>query len=253
MNKILTFAGIAALFLASCTSEEAPYAVAPKEYATIELGISNDPDMKVTRASQTADNAQWFAKVGEEDWVAANTLVGKTYEPSTYTIQVGNYKTEADAYANTVNGGAGDAYYTATRNDVALVKGTNTVEFNCGTAKNARIAYSSTVSGVAGLTINNVVATQAAKNRTYTFSSNSTAYFYAGTAIVCQINYTYNSVQKNIEKTFSAPSAATEYALTVSANTNGTITTLTINYDDAFDPGASEAITIDAATGAEAQ
>lgn len=252
MKKTFLFAcaAIAAsLSLTSCSDEVDMFEKAGKT-ATIDLNITND-DAMVTRAAQVADNATWFAKVGDGSMVAANTITGTPYTPGTYTITVANYATEADAY--TANSSAGAAYYTATRNDVALVKGTNTVTFDCGTAQNSKVTVDwSGTAGVAGLAVTNVVATQSSKSRSYTYTAGGDAFFYAGTDVVCTINYTYNSVSKQLTKTITAPAAATAYALNISANSNGTITTLTINYDDAMTNGDATTVTFDAATGAEA-
>lgn len=249
MKKTFLFMCVAAATaFTSCQSEVDMFEEAGKT-ATIDLSITNDDAMQA-RATQTANNADWFAKVGEGEFAAASTLVGKTYTPGTYTIAVANYQSEAAAYD--ANSGAGDAYYTATRSDVALVKGTNTVSFDCGVAKNSKVTVDwSGTADVAGLAMTNVVADQTAKSRSYTYTAGGDAFFYAGADVVCTINYTYNSTSKQLTKTISAPAAATAYALNISANTNGTITTLTINYDDAMNEGAATTVTFDAATGNE--
>lgn len=253
MKKISFFAmtAIAVVFgFSACQSEVDPFEEAGKT-ATIDLNITSDDAMQ-SRATQTANNADWFAKVGDGSMVAANTITGTAYTPGTYTIAVANFATEADAY--TTNEGAGVAYYTVTRNDVALVKGTNTVEFNCGTAKNSKVSVNWTgTADVAGLAVTNVVAAQSAKSRSYTYTAGGDAFFYAGADVVCTINYKYNGVDKQLTKTITTPAAATAYALNISANSNGTITTLTINYDDAMTAGDATTVTFDAATGEEVQ
>lgn len=248
MKKFFLFAVVAASFsFASCSNEVDMFENATTK-ATIDLNITSDNAM-VTRAVQTATNANWFAKVGTNEWTAASSLEGKTYTPGTYSIQVGNYQTEADALA--ANEGAGDAYYTLTKS-VELVKGTNTVSFECGTAKNSKVTVDwSGTNNVAGLAMTSVVAVQG--SRTYTYSANGAAYFSAGTDVVCTIKYKYNNVDKTIEKTISTPAAATNYALNIAANENGSITTLTITYDDEMTDGTATSTTIDAATGAEVQ
>lgn len=247
--SFLAMATVAAAFgFTACQSEVDPFEDGGKT-ATIDLNITSDDAMQ-SRAAMKATNANWFAKVGDAAMAAANTITGTAYTPGTYTITVANYESEAAAYA--ANSGAGDAYYTATRSDVDLVKGTNTVEFNCGTAKNSKVTVDwSGTADVAGLAMTNVVAAQSAKDRTYTYTAGGDAFFYAGTDVVCTINYTYNSVSKQLTKTITAPAAATAYALNISANTNGTITTLTINYDDAMSEGTATTVTFDAATGDE--
>lgn len=248
MKKISFFA-VAAIAVAfgfsSCQSEVDMFEEAGKT-ATIDLSITSDDAMQ-SRAVQTATNANWYAKVSDEEWTAASAIVGKTYAPNTYTIVVGNYKSEADALA--ANGGAGDAYYTLSQN-VTLAKGVNDVTFACGTAKNSKVTVDwSGTAGVAGLVMTGVEAVQGSRN--YTYSAKGGAYFSAGTNIVCTIKYKYNNIDKTIEKTISNPAAATNYALNIGANENGTITTLTITYDDDLATGATTTTTIDAATGSE--
>lgn len=247
-NSIFALAAVAAMLsFTSCSNESE--LVGNESLATIELNITNDNAL-ATRAVQNATVADWFAKVGDQAWVAAGSLQGKTYNPGTYTIQVANYQTEADAYS--ANEGRGAAFYTLTRNDVELVKGTNIVSFECGTAKNSMLSVDwSGTDGVTGLVMTNVAAVQSAKSRNYTFTANGDAYFYAGTDIVCTINYTYNGTPKTIEKTITAPAAATKYALNIGATSNGTITTLTITFDDEMNNGDPTSATIDAATGNE--
>ena len=250
MKKYLmtVVAALAAASFTSCSNEMDMFDPISSEKATIDLNITND-DAVVTRAEQTASKADWWAKMGST-WAKASTLEGKTYTPGDYTIQVGNYQSEADAMEG--NSGAGDAYYTLEK-EVTLVKGTNTVTFPCGKAKNGKVTVDwSGTAGIAGLAMTSVVAEQTSKSRTYTFTGNGTAYFYAGVDIVSTINYTYNNQPKSIVKTIAKPAAATQYAFNVSANSNGTITTLTITYDDEFGTGGTTSTTIDAATGAEA-
>lgn len=246
-NSFLAMAAVAVAFgFSACQSEVDPFEEAGKT-ATIDLNITSDDAMQ-SRATQTANNADWFAKVGTGDMAAASTLVGKTYEPGEYTITVANFATEEAAYE-----GAGAAYYTAEKS-VTLVKGTNTVSFDCGVAKNSKVTVDWTgTAGVVGLAVTNVVAAQSAKSRSYTYTAGGDAFFYAGADVVCTINYKYNGVDKQLTKTITTPAAATAYALNISANSNGTITTLTINYDDAMTAGDATTVTFDAATGEEVQ
>ena len=253
MKKYLmtVVAALAAASFTSCSNEMDMFDPISSEKATIDLNITND-DAVVTRAIQNATTSAWWAKMGDNDWAYANTLEGKTYTPDTYTIQVGNFKSQAEAMPN---GEAGAAYYTLTKS-VKLVKGTNTVEFACGTAKNGKVTVDwSGTADVAGLTMTSVAASQVATEttpaRTYTYTAGGDAYFYAGAEVTFTINYTYNSVAKTITKKIT-PAAATQYAFNVSANSNGTITTLTITYDDGMTNGDPTTTTIDAATGAEA-
>lgn len=247
MKKLFTLIATAALVLGSCTSEKPEWAEGTiQDKATINLSITNDDAMVITRAEQTADNSTWYAKVGSEAMAAASSIIGKAYTPGDYTITVANFATESAAYV-----GAGSAYYTAEKS-VTLAKGINTVSIECGTAKNSKLTIDWTgTEGVSGLSMTSVTAKQEAKSRTYSYTAGGSAFFYAGTDITYTIAYSYNGADKQIDGTIAAPAAATEYKLNVSANSNGSITTLTITYDDAFAAGETTTITIDAATGAK--
>lgn len=242
---------LAATAFISCSNEVDMFEPIGTGRATIDLGISSDDEIQIgTRATQTADNSLWYAKIGSEAQCHASEILGKTYAPGNYSITVSNYATEVDAYE--ANENVGDAYYEGTK-DVILSKGTNTVSIDCGKAKNSKVTIDwNGTNGVSGLEMKNVVASQTEKSRSYTYASSSkSAFFYASTDVVCTISYTFNGTDKTISKTIAAPAAATEYKLSISANTNGTITTLTITYDDEFADGGSTGTTIDAATGEE--
>lgn len=252
MKRSILFASavLATLAFTSCSNEVDMFEPIGSEKATISFNITSD-DAVTTRAVQNATTSAWWAKMGENEWAYANTLENKTYTPGDYTIQVGNYKSQADAMPNNE---AGAPYYTLTKS-VTLVKGTNTVAFACGTAKNGKVNVDWTgTDGVAGLTMTSVAASQVATGttpaRTYTYTAAGTAYFYADAEVTFTINYTYNNVAKTIIKKIT-PAAATQYAFNVSANSNGTITTLTITYDDGMANGGTTSTEIDAATGAE--
>ena len=255
MKKIILSAcALSAMFLTPCSNEVDMFETIGTPKATIELNISNDKEMQVaTRASdEVADNNTWYATLGSNPQCKVSVLIGKAYTPNTYQLTVSNY--ESLETALTSNNGAGDMYFEGAKS-INLLKGTNTITVDCGKAKNSKLTVNwSGTSGVQGLKINNVQATQS--SRSYTYSNASTndqsAFFKAGEDITCTINYTYDGDDtKTLSRTFSNPKAATEYKLNVTANNNGTITTITINYDNTFDDGVTTSITIDAATGAE--
>ncbi len=254
MKKIILSAcALSAMVLTSCSNEVDMFETIGTPKATIELNISNDKEMQVaTRATQqVSDNSTWFATLGNNPQCKVSDLINQTYTPKDYSLTVSNYKDLNAALAS--NNGAGDMFFTKTQ-QITLKKGTNTITMDCGTAQNSKLTVNwSGTSGVQGLSMTNVEASQPSRTK-YTYSnasSNQSAYFKAGEDITCTINYTYNTVSKTLNKTFSSPAAATEYKLNVSANNKGTITTITINYDDAFTTGSTESITINAATGEE--
>ena len=243
---MLFYVAALAVALTSCTND----AEVEPGLATINLSITSDNDMTVhTRAPQNADKSVWYAQVGDESQIIVNRLVGKTYEPGWKTIKVSSH-TNLDA-ALQAKEGAGEAYYEASQN-VELKAGVNNISFSCGTAKNSKVSVDwSGTNGVSGLSMTNIVATQNGRAE-YTYANSGTnAFFKAGENIECTINYTYNGANKTISKTITAPAAATEYKLMITANDNGSITTITISYDDTFEEGSTTSVTIDAATGAE--
>lgn len=248
MKKTFLFAATALLATAfsSCSND---IEVNPKqEGASIQLSISNDNSF-ATRATQTATNSAWYAQFDETAQCLVSELIGKTYTPGTHTIKVSSH---TDLAAAMPANAEGEAYYEKSV-DVTLNKGVNTLTIDCGKAQNSRLSVDwAGTEGVEGLTMTGVEATQQAEGRSFTYStSGTTAYFYAASEIECAINYTHNGVEKTISKTFSAPVAATEYKLIVSANSNGTIVTINITYDDEFADGGSTSTEIDAATGEE--
>lgn len=246
MKKMFFCAAAIAAVFTSCSNE----ATLEPNMASINLSITSNDEMTVhTRATQNADKSVWYAQVGTESQIHVDQLVGKTYQPGEKTIKVSSH-TNLDA-ALQANGGAGEAYYEASQN-VNLVAGINNISFSCGTAKNSKVSVDwSRATNVAVLSMTNVVAKQTGRTD-YTFASTGTsAFFKTGENIKCTINYTYNGANKTITKTITSPVAATEYKLVISANTNGSITTITITYDDAFTDGGTTSVTIDAATGAE--
>lgn len=246
MKKMLFYVAALAVALTSCTND----AEVEPGLATINLSITSNDDMTVhTRATKYADKNVWYAQVGDEKQIRVNQLEGKTYQEGEKTIKVSSHAS-LDA-ALQANGGAGEAYYEASQN-VNLKAGVNNISFSCGTAKNSKVSVDwSGATNVAVLSMTNVVATQTGRTA-YTYSTSGTSAFFKTEAdIICTINYNYNGSNKSISKTIEAPVEATEYKLMIKANTNGSITTITISYEDAFKDGGTTSVTIDAATGAE--
>lgn len=251
MKKFLlsTVALVALVSFSSCSND---LDVNPSEQdglATIRLNISSDIDF-VSQTRATAENSAWFAQIDDQTQGMVSDLLGKTYSVGSHTITVSNHASLASAMS--ANSGAGAAYYEKSKQET-LHAGVNSVSIDCGRAQNCRLkADWSGTSGVSGLTVNSVVASQTTSSRSYTYTSDgTTAYFYASEQINCVIHYTHNGVSKTISKSFDSPAAATEYHLVVSANSNGTIVTIEITFDDTFSTGESSSTTIDAATGEE--
>lgn len=265
MKKTILFASaaLAALSFTSCSNEVDMFDSLNEERATINLNITNDDEI-LTRATNTITGdglSAWLIKVGDNAWIAANTVQEKSYPTGSYTIKVGQYQSLAAAMPNN---DPGHPYYAAEKS-VNLQTGANSVTFECGTAQNAKLtvnwsgaASNSDISvtsvGVKQYNDPEITTPDEEKLlRTYSYTSGGSAYFYAGQKAFCTINYSYKSTPKTaIVKVLSALAAAKEYKFNINANTNGTITTLTITYDDTFDStGDPTVVTIDAATGNE--
>lgn len=243
-NLVFTCA-LAVILFTSCNNEVDMLKPISTAKATIELNISNDNDLTVTRASTTvADMANWKIQVGGST-IPVSDLTNKTYTAGTYDIKVCNYADLATAMPKSE---PGNAYFEGTK-QVTLKKGANTVEIDCGKAKNAKLTVNTTgAKDVSTITKMTIDATQSDK-RNYTFSQDGSAFFYAGEAINYTINYTYNGTQKTISNhSIQTVAAATEYQLIISTNNNGKIT-LTVKCDNEFTQGDKTQVTIDAATG----
>ena len=240
---------VTAVSFNSCTNDLNVDSSEHDGQATVRLVISSDNDfVSLTRA--TANNTEWYAQMDDQLQGKVSDLIGKSYTPGNHNITVSNYASLASAMS--ANSGAGAAYYEKSKQET-LHAGVNSVSIDCGRAQNCRLkADWSGTSGVSGLTVNSVVASQTTSSRSYTYTSDgTTAYFYASEQINCVIHYTHNGVSKTISKSFDSPAAATEYHLVVTANSNGTIVTIEITFDDTFSTGESSSTTIDAATGEE--
>lgn len=171
-----------------------------------------------------------------------------------YTISASNYTDEATAIAS--NSGWGDAFYSGSTADVTVTAGqTTNATIACGTAKNARLAVEFAL-GTDFTEYKVTVAKDGVPDGLVFSAENANtakAYFTASkTGIGYSIDYKYKGTAKNITgKTIDLGGAATEKKIRVASNTNGTIT-ITVTRDEEFGNGGSESVTIDAATGEEA-
>ena len=250
------FATLAAAFTSCMSEEDTMFQPYETSLATIELNVSNNPELSVWTRDVTNVNkselGNWYAKVDDEDSYRPASQIGdQGYKAGDHTIYVSSHSTENDAY--TANSGAGAAYYEGS-STVNLKKGTNNVNVACGQAKNAKITVNNwnaaEITDV--LEITSVVAEQ--KNgenttRLYTYANGGEAFFRAGQAVTLTLNYTYQSEKMSVPTSISALAAATNYNLTIESTDNGKITTLTITYNNTFDDGGTTTIKIDAATG----
>ncbi len=246
------------LFLAllSCACTKADFGVEKDvlDYGYLTLNLSSDNDVNLTKAVQqvqSTDFSSWNVTVlqqsGTPVFCKASELSGKAFVAGTYTVSVNNYVDDAAACAANSNWGA--ARYEGSTG-VTVEKGkSNPVTVACGTAKNARFKVVFAESFKAICTGDYSLTTSGTRTLAFTKDTESKlAYYAAGATVEYTLHYTYNGVSKNPTGSFKMGVAATEKTVTISANSNGTIS-LTISYDDAFTDGGSETVEIDAATG----
>lgn len=247
MKKTLTFIAAAAM-LCACTKQNGSLAEAG--YGYIDLGLSTDNEVVTKAATTVGSLTGWTIKVGDKDYKGAD----QKFAAGTYTLSASNYADEAAAIAS--NSGWGDAFYSGSTANVTVTAGqTAEATIACGTAKNARLAVEFALGS--DFTDYKVTVSKAGVDAGLVFNagnaSTAKAYFTAGqTGIGYSIQYKYKNADKSITgKTVSLGGAATEKKIRVASNTNGTIT-ITVTRDEVFTGGDNDEITIDAATGEEA-
>jgi hypothetical protein len=237
MKKTIFSIMALAMAMVSCTNEEIP--TPAEQYGYINVNVSNDP--LVENATQTRaevrDIANWFVMAGDIDLTEGNK------------VPAGTYTVTAQSHANMAAAleGWGEAYYYGAAEKVEVTAGqTATANINCGKAKNGRITTSFNLAAV----FTDVSITV---DRNLTFkkeNENQKAYFAPG-EVSYTLKYKYNgSEEKSIAKAVTV-AAGTEHIISVSSNSNGTIT-VNITYDDTFANGDDQNINFDAATGNQA-
>lgn len=261
MKKIWIMLSLALLSCA-CTKAGLEVVDEDQNYGYLTLNLSSDNDVNLTKATQTVtDLGSWNVTVsqtgGSSVSCKASELSGKAFVAGTYTVSVCNYADDAAACAANSNWGA--ARYEGSTS-VTVEKGkSNPVTVACGTAKNARfkVVFADSfkaicTDGAGGSKDDYSLSTgSTGETRILVFNKENTsalAYYAAGATVGYTLHYTYNGVSKNPTGSFTMGGAATEKTITISANSNGTIS-LTISYDDTFTDGGSETVEIDAATG----
>lgn len=281
MKKLFMFAlaAMAMMSVSSCLSEKemdlAPKQEESKTYGYISLNATTD-DAIVTRAATITDFSTntWYAKIHnskEYVWGAENSweqitssLAVKPLDASastgigTYTIDVCNYQTMADALA--ANSKYGAAKYSGTLTGVTVTAGgTAEPTVPCGTPDNTelRVVAPSFVGTALKVT---VVAGSPRGDLPLLWDSSSKTFdhegkiYFEGTATVnYYIEYTINGNVKRLPaesgtRSLTMGEAGTYKTFTISSNSNGTIT-LTISTGDFTDDNDPEVITFDAATG----
>lgn len=253
MKKIWVMLSLAMLY---CACNKADFEVVgdAEDYGYLTLNLSSDNDVNLTKTVQqvqSTDFSSWNVTVsqtgGSSVSCKASELSGKAFVAGTYTVSVCNYADDAAACAANSNWGA--ARYEGSAS-VTVEKGkSNPVAVACGTAKNARFKVVFAESFKAICTGDYSLTTTGDRALAFTKDTGGKlAYYAAGTIVGYTLHYTYNGASKNPTGSFTMGAAATEKTITISANSNGTIS-LTVSYDDAFTDGGSETVEIDAATG----
>ena len=222
----------------------------------INVSVSADNSME-TRGTVPVDNiGDWTIKVGNTEWEGSTQGISA----GTYTVTATNYATIEDALA--ANAPYGEAWYSGEKESVQITAGKQTsVSIDCGKAKNARVRadIQSGMPSISDVEIK-VYKTGDTRRQPVLSTTNTTAYFEASTAessvsvsITYVISYKYGNNSNRTElptKTLTLGKAAQENVIKITSNTNGSIN-ISVSYDNTFDNGGEESITIDAATGNE--
>lgn len=255
----------ATMSLTSCLSEEETNLTnAEKGYISLDVTAENALTTRATTDVKEAPDSWTVALAGPESkTVTVGTLASTPLTPGDYTVNVYNYATLADA--NNANSYYGDAYYTGNlgmtgenENTITVTTGAQAqATIACGKAKNAKLSIETNIPETSVL---NITVTNNRDDRSLTFKKtaeenvldHATAFFTAGSTLTFEISYTiYGHSGNNTGKTNTLliGGAGTENKLIISSDQTGTITFTTITYDNGFDDGQKQTITIEAATG----
>ena len=220
----------------------------------INVSVSADNSMETRDIQTVSDFSKWTIKVGDIVWESSTQGI----EAGTYKVTATNYATIEDALA--ANNTYGEAWYSGEKEPVQITAGKQTsVPIECGKAKNARVRadIQSKMPSISEVQIK-VHKKNDTDRQPVLSMENTTAYFEASTEsssveIIYEISYKYgsNSDRTTLNaKTLTLGMAAQENVIKITSNTNGSIN-ISVSYDDTFDDGGKESITIDAATGNE--
>lgn len=238
MKKIFLAVMAVGMSLTSCMNEEFPNAA---KYGYINVNVANDPVI-ATRAD-VSNLSTWTILAGETNL----NSVGYKIKAGTYTVTAKNY-TDAEA-ALSAKENWGDAYYEGSTEGVVVTAGqTQTVNIDCGKAKNGRVKATFDKLGSSFTDFSVVVGAQPRQLTFDSTTSGKLAYFNKGEVVPYTFTYKYNSEEaKTITGTIDVK-AATEHQINISSNDNGIIR-VTVTYDDTFEVDEDQTIEIDAATG----
>ena len=239
MKKTIFSIMALAMAMVSCTNEEI---ITPAEqYGYINVNVTNEPleeNVAQTRAT-VADYKTWVVTAGDIDLTKDNKVPAGTYKVTAKS------HTNMDA-ALALEDKWGVAYYEGSAENIVVAAGqTATAEISCGKAKNGRITTSFNLAEVF-----TDVSITVGRNLTFNKDNETNKAYFAPGEVSYTLKYKYNgSEEKSIPGAVTV-AAGTEHIISVSSNSNGTIT-VNITYDDTFADGDDQNINFDAATGNE--
>ena len=250
-------AALAAASFTSCSNEVDMFEPINFEKGYISLDVQNDDILTVqTRAEVSSTSTDWYVKVNNDAAITVNDLQGKGYPAKTGNTLSVYFKNASLTEALADNKGWGEAFWAGTSETFAINAGQTTdVSVACGEAQDAAfsVVFNETFTGVAaeGYKVTASMA-DGETTRSKEFNASTTPgkllYFTPGT-VHYVLTGSVNGKTVNIGKDLAVVKGK-KYVLTVKANTNGTIN-LTISYTEMVN-GEAQQITVDAATGGEA-
>lgn len=250
MKKTFLFAAFAALCMTSCMNEEFPTLTPTTSgYGYISVNVSNDVEMQ-TRATQTVESSElskWTLIAYDGEIPYNLNEVGGKVPSGTYEVTASSHPSEEGIY---VENEWGAPYYSGTAENAVSVEAgkTQTISINCGKAKNARLKVSFALN-------DNFTDCVLTADRGLEFNSNNyltaLAYYSAEEKVSYTFTYTFKgtALASPIIGTITMNGSATENVISISSNSNGTITINSITYNDEFDEGTKQEVIFDAATG----
>ena len=240
MKKTLFSIMAFTMAMVSCTNEEIP--TPAEQYGYINVNVTNEPleeNVAQTRAT-VADYKTWVVTAGDIDLTKDNKVPAGTYEVTAKS------HTNMDA-ALALEDKWGVAYYEGSAKNIVVAAGqTATAEISCGKAKNGRITTSFNLAAVF-----TDVSIEVGRELTFDKDNQSKKAYFEPGEVSYTLKYKYNgSEEKSIPGAVTV-AEGTEHIISVSSNSNGTIT-VNITYDDTFADGDDQNINFDAATGNQA-
>lgn len=242
-----------ALSATACVSDADLDVADNKGFINVSVSADNSMETRMDQTVTADDLKKWIIKVGETVWTGPTQSISA----GTYTVTATNYA-DINAALN-ANDSYGDAWYSG-ETSVEITAGEQAIAtIDCERAKNARVRADIQPNMPSITDVQIKVYKDGDTDRQPVLSiGNTTAYFEASTEssrveIIYEISYKYGSNSNRTTlntKTLTLGEAAQENVIKITSNTNGSIN-ISVSYDNTFDNGGEESITIDAATGNE--